>query len=212
VQQRHERLPPGAQDRDEGWRRDDQRALARGPRHARGVARRRPGQQLATEHRPRRPVAQDEGRVGKGVDRRFVVALGARGGRDALAVQLGVDRVGPDLAGVQLVPEGDQAVVVPAPAQRARPVPGGHRGGLVEEEQLGEAARLQQRRAVPAAEAQPAGDPAPAGVAAADVPGGVVQAATVAVDQAARGIGDQLAQRRDPVAPRHDQSTVTSVR
>jgi hypothetical protein len=61
-------------------------------------------------------------------------------------------------------------------------------------------ARCQPRKA------QPAGDPAPARVATADLPAVVVQAAAVAVDQAARRIGDQLAERgRDPVAPRHDQ-------
>ena len=65
---------------------------------------------------------------------------------------------------------------------------GGERRRLVEEEELGEASGLQQRAALPAAELEPARDPAPSVVAAADPPGVVVEAATVPVDQAARGV------------------------
>jgi hypothetical protein len=82
-------------------------------------------------------------------------------------------------------------------------VAGRERGRLVEEEELGEASRLQQRVPAPAAELEPAGDPALRRPAPADPPGGVVQAAAVAVDEAARRIGDQLAERRDPVLQRH---------
>src|SRR3954471_11734310 len=205
VQQRHGALPARAQHLDQRRRGDDHRALAHGARDALAVARRRPRQQLVAAYEPRRAVAQDEGAVGQVVEHGFVVALGAGALGDALAVQLRVDRVGADLAAVQLAPQRDEAVVVLAPAQRACAVPGGHRRRLVEEEQLREAAGLEQRRAVPAAKAQPARDPAPARVATADLPGVVVQAAAVAVDQPARRIGDQLAEWRDPVAPRHDQ-------
>ena len=65
------RVPSGAQDRDQRGRRDDPRALARGPRDAGAVPRGRPGQQLVAEHEPRRSVAQDERAVGQGVDRRL---------------------------------------------------------------------------------------------------------------------------------------------
>ena len=80
---------------------------------------------------------------------------------------------------------------------------GGERRRFVEEEELGEASGLQQRTALPAAELEPARDPAPAVVAAADAPFVVVEAATVPVDQAARGVCDELAQRCDPVLQRH---------
>ena len=70
-----------------------------------------------------------------------------------------------------------------------------------------EAARLQQPAPLPAAELEAARDPAFAGVAPADAPGLVVEAASIAVDQAARGIGDQLAERRDPVLERHPPQT-----
>jgi hypothetical protein len=76
---------------------------------------------------------------------------------------------------------------------------GRERGGLVEEEQLREPARLQQRRPVPAAELEPARDPPPPVVVAADPPGGVVQAAAVGVDEPARRDRDQLATGRDAI-------------
>jgi hypothetical protein len=80
---------------------------------------------------------------------------------------------------------------------------GGERRRLVEEEQLGEPSRLQQRTAPPTAEAEPAGDPAPPGVMSADPSRLVVQAAAVAVDEAAIGHGDQLAEGRDAVLQGH---------
>jgi hypothetical protein len=78
-------------------------------------------------------------------------------------------------------------------------VAGREGGRLVEEEQLREPARLHEWSAVPAAEAQPAGDPAPAVVAAADPSLRVVQAAAVPVDEAAGRVCDQLAEWGDPV-------------
>ena len=65
---------------------------------------------------------------------------------DALGVQLRVDRVRSDLAGWTCA-RSAEAVVVLAPAERARAMTGGERGRLVEEEELGEAAGLEQRRA-----------------------------------------------------------------
>ena len=70
----------------------------------------------------------------------------ARAGIDALGVQLRVDRVRSDLAGVSVAPDLAEAVVVLAAAERARAMSGGEGGRLVEEEELGEAARLEQRR------------------------------------------------------------------
>jgi hypothetical protein len=50
---------------------------------------------------------------------------------------------------------------------------------------------------------EPAGNPASAVVVAADAAGGVVQAAAIAVDEAAARVGDQLAERRDAVLEWH---------
>ncbi len=88
----------------------------------------------------------------------------------ALLVELRVDRIRARLARMKLAPELAEPGVVLAPAERAGPVPGGEGRRLVEEEELGEAARLEQRLAVPTAELEPAGDPAPAVEAPADRP------------------------------------------
>lgn len=92
-------------------------------------------------------------------------------------------------------PDLAEADVVVAPAKGAGAVPGGERRRLVEEEQLGETARLHQRGTVPPFEPQPAGDPAFSVVSAADAPGFVVQAAAVPVDEPSSRIGDQIAER-----------------
>jgi hypothetical protein len=199
VQQRHDRRPARTQDRDERRRRDQHRALARRPRRAGGVARRRPAQQVRAADEPRRPVAQDERAVGQLAELGVLVALGARGGGEALAVELRVDRVRARLSGMPLGPERAEAVVVGAATERARPVAGGEGGRLVEEEQLREASRLEQRRPAPAAELQAARDPTAPGVAAANAPVGVVQAAAIAVDQPEGGVRDELRERGDAV-------------
>ena len=82
-------------------------------------------------------------------------------------------------------------------------MPGSERGRLVEEEELGEAARLEQRLAVPAAELEPAGDPALPVESPYDPARRIVETAAVSVDEAASGICDQLVQRRDAVLQRH---------
>src|SRR6185312_15828056 len=133
----------------------------------------------------------------------LVAAVGARLGVDALAVQAQVDRVGAGLTAVQAGPDRTEAVVVLAPAERARAVAGGERRGLVDEEELGELARLHHRAALPALELEPAGDPAAHRPAAADGPPVVVQASAVAVDEPARGRRDQLPERRDAVPEGH---------
>ena len=64
---------------------------------------------------------------------------------------------------------------------------GGEGGRLVEEEELRELARLHQRPPMPAAELEPAGDPALRRPAAPDPTFVVVEAAAVAVDEPASG-------------------------
>ena len=108
-------------------------------------------------------------------------------------------------------PDRDEAVVVRAPAERARPVAGGERGRLVEEEQLGEPARLHQRRAVPAAERSRHAIQRRPLKRRRMRPGLVVQAAAVAVDEAARRVGDQLAERGDAVLQGHRSRVVCAV-
>src|SRR5205823_1993148 len=103
--------------------------------------------------------------VGEVVDRGRVEAVRASLGIHALGVELRVDRVGPCATPVELAPHRAEPVVVLAPAERAGTVAGGERGRFVEEEELGEATRLQQRLAVPAAKREPAGDPALTGEA-----------------------------------------------
>ena len=106
-------------------------------------------------------------------------------------MQLLVDRLGALLIGVELDPDLLEAVVVLTPAQCARTVAGGERGRLVEEEQLREPARLHQRRTVPVAEPKPAGDPQLAVVVAADLAAVVMEAAAIAVHEAAFGVASR---------------------
>src|SRR4051794_7209881 len=118
---------------------------------------------------------------------------------DPLRVQPLVDCVGTGRPAVQLAPAREEAVVVLAAAERARAMAGCERGRLVEEEQLREPPGLQERRAVPILEPQPACNPPFAVVAAADAAVVVVQAAAVAVDEAALGRGDEVTERRDAI-------------
>jgi hypothetical protein len=144
-------------------------------------------------------AVEHEAPVRQVVERGDVAPLSVGLRIDALFVQAGVDDVGGRLAGMRQLPQREEALVVLAPAERTGTVSGCERGRLVEEEQLGEPAGLQERRAVPVLEAQAAGDPALAVVAPADPPGFVVQAAAVPVDEPARRGGDQVAERRDPI-------------
>jgi murein endopeptidase len=146
---------------------------------------------------------EDERAVGEAARPGRMQAAGARARIEALVVQLTVDRVSADLTRMQVAPERGQPVVVGASAEGTGPMPGGQRRRLVEKEQLGEAAGLEQGSALPAAELQPAGDPAPDGVTGPDAALLVVEAAAVAVDETARGVGDQLAERRYAVLTRH---------
>jgi hypothetical protein len=127
-----------------------------------------------------------------------VVALLARLRRQPLEVQALVDLVSAGGAAVELAPDRLEVAVIVATALGAGAVSRSERRRLVEEEQLRVAARLQERPAAPA-KLEPAADPALAGERAADGAVGVVEAAAVAVDEAARRIGDELPQRRDAV-------------
>src|SRR5690242_10993367 len=81
---------------------------------------------------------------------------------------------------------------------------------LVQEEQLGEPARLKQRGAMPALKREPAGDPAPARMVTPYLAVRIVQAAAVPVDQAALGHRDQVAVRSDAVLQRHGATLACS--
>ncbi len=129
--------------------------------------------------------------------------MAAGRGVDTLRVELRVHRVRAPLARMELPPDLLEADVIVAPAEGARPVTRGERGGLVEEEELGELPRLEERPALPPLELEPAGDPPSDRIAPADTTLVVVQAAAVPVHEAACRIGDQLAERRDPVLQRH---------
>src|SRR5829696_5731206 len=111
---------------------------------------------------------------------------------------------------MELAPELPEPDVVLTATQCARPVPGRERRRLVQEEQLGELPRLHQRLPVPAAELEPARDPASSSPAPPDPSLLVVQAATISVDLAARGISNQLAARSDAVAARHPKGKNTT--
>ena len=100
-------------------------------------------------------------------------------------MELIIDRVRTDPAGVQVAPDREQTVIVRAPTLGAGTVPRRERRRLVEEEQLRVAAGLQQRASPPAAELEPARDPALHRERPANATVGVVQAATIAVDEAA---------------------------
>ncbi len=207
MQQWHGRLPVGAQCRNERRWRDQRRLLSvRSPPPIR-VARRRPADQLGTEDEPWLASAQHERSVGKLVQRRTVVKLPSRAQIDALVVELFVDRVCADLTGVELAPDRAEAHVVLATTERARPMTGSERGRLVEEEELREAAGLEEWTTEPAAELEPAGDPPPAVEAPPNASTLVMEAPSVAIDQSARGIRDQLAEWCDPILQRHSEST-----
>src|SRR5829696_996809 len=118
-------------------------------------------------------------------------------------MELRVDRVGPDRAGMDLAPELPEPDVVLTATECARPVPGRERRRLVKEEQLGGLPRRHQRLPVPAAELEPACDPAPGRPPPADPSLLVVQTAAIPVHEPACRIGDQLAAWSDAVAAGH---------
>jgi hypothetical protein len=203
VQQRDERLPSGTQGRDERRGRDHERLPTCRPRRAIDVPACRPTQEVRPEHQPGCRFEQDERRIGELVQRFLVVELGARDGIDSLELELGVDRVGSHPSGVKVSPDIRESSVVLATTEGARTMAGGQRGRLVEEEQLRETAGLHERTALPTAKLEPASDPPFPVRTTADAPRLIVEAATVPVDKATRGVRDQLAERCDPILKGH---------
>src|SRR5262249_37907167 len=98
----------------------------------------------------------------------------------------------------------EEAAVIRVPTLGARPVTGGERGRLVEEEEAGVATRRHRPiRPVTAAKFQPAGDPPLHLPLPPDDSAVVVQAPAVGVHEAALRRREQLAERRHPVLSRH---------
>jgi len=145
----------------------------------------------------------DHRTFGQRCERLLVVTLGPRRRVDPLGMKPGVDLVRPRWPRVQFAPDLDEPNVVLPPAHRAWPVSRGERGGLVEEEQLREPARLHHRRTVPPPEPKATRDPACAAEAPTDVAGLVVEAPSIAVHEPPRGVSDQLTERGHPVLQRH---------
>src|SRR5215207_10273402 len=81
-----EPFPSGAQHSDERWWRDQRYLSVLRSRPASHVTRRRPTQQIRTEHDARRAVSQDERAVGKVIELGFVAELSARAELDALGM------------------------------------------------------------------------------------------------------------------------------
>ncbi len=133
-----------------------------------------------------------------------------RPGIDALVVQLGVDRVRTDLAGVEPAPDRAEADVVLPPAEGARTMARREGRRLVEEEELREEARLEEAASLPALELEPAGDPPLRRIAPANPAGRVVEAAAVPVDEPARRARDQVAEGRDAVLKCQGQASAAA--
>ena len=167
-------------------------------------------QQPHAEHQERLVVGQHERPVGERPERRNVMSLRAGPRVEPLGVQSIVDRIGPVLPRVQLLPDLDEPNVVLATTERARAVPGSERGRLVEEEQFRELPRLHERRPVPAAELQPARDPSPNAEEPPDAAVLVVHAPAIAVDEPPSRVGDRLTERGDSVLQRHRRYGATS--
>ena len=182
--------------------------VGRGARVA--IAAGRPRQELVAQHELRHTVVQDERAVGELLVHGLVKAVRPRYGLDALAVEPRIDHVGPGHA-VEVAPQRGEALVVLAPALRARTVTRREGGRLVEEEQLREPPRSQERGSTPSLELEAACDPAPHLIPPPDVALRIVQAAAVSVDQAPAGGRDELAEGRDTILQRHlDQGNRTA--
>jgi hypothetical protein len=183
--------------------RDRDGTRAAGPGPAVHVSRRRPAEQLRPEHEERIAALEHERAVWEIVVRRLPERVRTRQRVDALLVEMRIDRIGALVPRMTVGPDRAEAVVVLPPAERARAMSGGEGRHLVGEEELGEPSRLHERAAVPAPELEPAGDPALPAVPPSDAARLVVQAAAIPVDETARRVGDQLAERRRAVLERH---------
>jgi quercetin dioxygenase-like cupin family protein len=202
VEERDHRVSIGRDEGDQGRGSDDPRG-AGGPPSGLHIPARRPPKGRSTDEHVRSPVQQHERPIGQSVERQVVEAPVPRVVQ-ALVVQSCVDRVGAGRTIRAFSPDLEESVVVLSAAQRAGPVPRGEGRGLVEEEQLGESPRPHQRRPVPPPELQATRDPAFRCGEPSDPSCGVVQTSAVAIDEPACGIGDEFAERRDPVLPRHE--------
>jgi acetyl esterase len=130
-------------------------------------------------------------------------------GVDTLDVELRIDRVRADRSRMDLPPRGAEAPVVLIAAKRARTMTRGEGRCLVEEEELREPPRLEQRGAVPATELEPAGDPPPARVPPSDPARIVVKATAIPVDEPSPRVRNQLAERCHPVLEGHRPATLS---
>jgi len=194
-------FPSRAEHVHEGGRREEGDA-ARAPGAALRVPGRSPAQHRTAEHEPRSIRLDDEGPVGEVVEPGSMEASIPRPGVDPLEVELHIDRVRTDRVTVAISPDVREPDVVLASAERTWAVTRRERGSLVQEEQLRELARLQQRAPVPAPELQPAGDPPAYRPRSSNAPEIVVQAATVAVHEPSCGVRDELAEGRHAVLER----------
>ena len=181
----HGRAPARAENGDERRRCDHHHPLTPWSRLAIRVPARGPSQKASSEHELGHVVVEHERSVGKLVDRCFMPKLPVRSLVDTLRVKLCVNRISSDLIRMKPAPDRDQAVVVLAPAERARAMPGRESRRLVEEEELREPAGLEQRCAPPPPELEPAGDPPLPAVPPPNAAVLVVQAAAVSVDETA---------------------------
>src|ERR1041384_1912558 len=94
MQQRDERLAVVAQQRDErGWR-DDPRVRVSWSPHGVAVALRRPTKKLIAEDEPGLTALEHERAVGQFVERSSVENALSRSWREALPMELHIDRVG----------------------------------------------------------------------------------------------------------------------
>ena len=198
MQEGNDGFPSGAEHVHEGRRRE-KGDLAGAPGPALRVAGRSPAQQRTVENEPRRIRLHDESPGGEIVELGPMEASIPRPGVDPLGVEPQIDRVRTDRVTVVLSPDVTEADVVLAPAERTWAMTCGERGRLVQEEQLRELARLQQRTPVPAPELQPAGDPPSYRPLSPNAPEIVVQTATVAVHEPPGWVRDELAEGRDAV-------------
>jgi len=115
------------------------------PAAAIAVSARRPRQQLTPQDETWLACFEHKRAIGELAVPRLVKHTLSFPGREALPVELRVDRVRSDLARMQAQPEVAEAVVVAPSALCARPVPGCQGRDLVKEEQFGEAARRHKR-------------------------------------------------------------------
>lgn len=164
-----------------------------------------PGEDLVVEDQGRAAVVPDHGAVGEVGQRLNGGALPSGSWLDALAVELRVHRRGAGAFAEGAGPGPGAGVVeeIPAPAVMTWAMAGGEGDGFVEEEQGGPASG-RHRIAPDPLPVKDAADPRlrpPAGRAQAAV--GAVQAAAVAHQQTAAGVGDDLLSGQNPVLQRH---------